>query len=119
MLDDDSSCSSSGPASSVAGELGSASKTKPGASLSVRLAVMVACTFVYSLIAVVLAAWVMVTFSPIPSLSCTAVTVTVWRVFQFEEVKVSDALSTVAAVVSPLVTATVTSAVGSADRRAV
>ena len=103
----------------MAGELGSASKTKPGVSLSVRLAVMVACTLVYSLVAVVLAAWVMVTLSPMLSLSCTAVAVTVWRVFQFEDVKVSDALSTVTAVVSPLVTLTVTSAVGSADRRAV
>ena len=80
---------------------------------------MVACTLAYSPMAVVLAAWVMATFSPSVSLSWTAVAVTVWRVLQFEEVKVSDALSTVTAVASPLVTLTVTFAVGSADRRTV
>ena len=122
-----SSVSNSGPASSVAGELGSASNMKPGAWASVVFAVIVACRFVYSLVDAVLAAWVMVTFSPTPSVSWAAVRVTVWGVFQLALVKVrvfctpgSACVSfTVTAVVSPLVMVTVTSWVGSDDSRTV
>ena len=112
----------------MAGELGSASKTKPGAWASVVLAVRVACRLVYSLCVAVLAVWVMVTFSPTPSLSWAAVRVTVWGVFQFALVNVRvfwtpglpvSVSSTVTAVVSSLVMATVAVWVGSEDRRTV
>ena len=85
-------------------------------------------TFVYSLLVAVVAVCAMVAFSPVPSVSSTAVRVTVWGVFQFALVNVRafwtpgfpvSVSSTVTAVVSLLVMVTVTSWVGSADRRAV
>ena len=110
----------------MAGELGSASKTKPGAWASVVFAVRVAWRLVYSLCVAVAAVWVMVTFSPTPSVSWAAVRVTVRGVFQFALVNVRvfwtpDAVevSTVTAVVSLLVTVIVAVWVGSEDRRTV
>ena len=116
-----------GPASSMAGVAGFASMTRPGASSSVTVAVRVAARLVYSLMAAVLAAWVMTTVSFTPSLSWAAVRVTGWAVSQVDAVKVRVfcvpapgwVSATVTAVVSALVMVTVTSALGSVARRTV
>jgi len=55
---------------------------------------------------------ILVVMSPSAIASSTPVTVTVWGVFQFDEANVSDVLSTVISVVSPLVTAMTTLDVG-------
>ena len=108
-----------GSASAVAGVVGFASNTKPGASSSCTVAVRVAERFVYSLFEAVLAAWVTTTVSWTPSLSCTAVRVTVWAVLQVFAVNVSADVPTATAPASALVMVTVTVALGSVARRSV
>jgi len=64
-------------------------------------------------VSVLAAAWVILTVSSAKSSSSLAMTVTVWRVFQSEVVKVSVAGNTVTLSVSLLAGVTVTSADGS------
>ena len=126
--DDDSSSSASGPDSSVAGDDGSASNTKPGVSSSVVFAVIVADRLVYSLADAVVEVWVIVAPSGTPSSSWAAVRVTVRGVLQFAAVNVrvfwtpfrlSPSVSPTVTAVSLLAMVTVASWVGSEDRRTV
>ena len=124
-MDDCSSFSCKGPDWSFAVS-GSASKTNAGASSSVVLAVIVACTLAYS--AGPVTVWVIVALSPVPLSSSAAVRVTVWGVFQLVDVNVrvfwtpfrlSPSVSSTVTAASSLVMVTVASWVGSEDRRTV
>ena len=99
-----------------------------GVSSSVTLAMKLPDTLLNSLLGVVAAVCVMVTFSSKPLSSCSALRVTVWGVSQFALVKVRvfwspgfpvSVSSTVTDVVSLLVIVAVTVWVGSALRRTV
>ena len=105
-----------------------AERTMAGVSSSVTLAVKLPDTLLNSLLGVVAAVCVMVTFSSKPLSSCWALRVTVWGVFQFALVNVRvfwvpcampSVSSTVTEDVFPLVMVAVTVWVGSAERRTV